>query len=85
MQLRPDVLVEELDREVVSDDAMLEALRPLLDHRSVRPLVDYVAQRLGVAGGERQITFEFSAGRLRRTQLGHGPIGNDELEQLARV
>lgn len=64
---------------------VVELLRPLLDRRPVEPLVEYLGGRLRLAAGERQVRFEFSDGHLRRTRIGHEPIGNQELEELARA
>jgi hypothetical protein len=60
-------------------------LRAQLDSRPVAPLVAYLAERLGLDDGERQMRFELSGGNLRRTRLGHEPIGNSELEWLAKL
>lgn len=82
---RAEQLVLELDREVGNDEAVVDVLRPLLDHRRLCFLIEYVAQRLRIADGQRQVSFEFTDGRLRRTHLAHGPVGTDELEVVARV
>ena len=64
--------------------ALSEELRATLALQGLRPLIEYVAQRLGYDDGERRLHFELSNGNLRRTRLGHEPIGNDELEWLGR-
>jgi hypothetical protein len=71
--------------EAMPDEEVVRLLRPLLDVRTVRPLLEYVAARLDLDDGERQARFEFSAGNLKRTRLEHHSVGNTELEGLARV
>ena len=70
----------------LSDENLVEALAPVLDRRPVKPLVEYVARRC-TRGSEQQLelTFHLSERRLRSTHVGHKAIGNQELEELARV
>jgi hypothetical protein len=70
----------------------VDALEELLDERlratgisPIRWRVERLAEKLGQGTGERSMTFHLSDGSLRRTELGHRPIGNQELEQLARA
>lgn len=83
----PTSLVDELVERVgvLPDREVVELLRPLLDHRDVAPLVEYVGERLHQDNGHRQLHFELDGGKLHRTRLPSGPIGNVELEHLARV
>jgi hypothetical protein len=76
--------VYELARPL-TDRELLDMLRPVLDSRSVKPLIEYLASRLGMDEGERELSFSLSGGNLRRTKLDYGPIGNDELDRLAKV
>lgn len=66
------------------------ALDELLDERvralggqAIRWRVERLGELLGQSTGERTLTFHLSDGNLRRTELGHRPIGNQELEHLA--
>lgn len=83
--LPAEQLVAELDHAVGNDEAVVDLLRPLLDHRQLRFVIEYVAQRLALGDGHRQVSFEFTDGRLRRTNLAHGPVGTEELEVVARI
>jgi hypothetical protein len=65
--------------------ALPDELRAALASQGIRPLVEYLATRLGCDDGHRRIGFEFENGNLRRTRLGHDPIGNTELEWLAKL
>jgi hypothetical protein len=67
---------------------LVDLLRPLLDEHPVEPLLEYIASRLhrlGMDVGERELRFHLSDGRLRRTNFGGGPVGNQELERLAKA
>lgn len=64
---------------------LADDLRAELDASPLRLVVEYVAGRLGQDDGNRQIRFEFENGNLRKTRLHHEPVGNVELEGLARV
>jgi hypothetical protein len=65
--------------------ALTEEVRASLAGQGVRPLVEFIAELLGCDDGERQLRFELSNGNLRRTRLGHEPVGNTELEWLAKM
>jgi hypothetical protein len=65
--------------------ALPDELRSALTGHGIRSLVEYLAERLDCDDGERQMRFELSNGSLRRTRLGHEPIGNTELEWLAKM
>jgi hypothetical protein len=55
-----------------------------LSRLNVRPLAQYLAERVGVTDGEHwKIVLEGGAGELRRTEIAHVHIGNVELEQRA--
>jgi hypothetical protein len=60
-------------------------LRRELDAEPVRAIVEYLAGRLGLTVGEREIAFTFTNGALRRAHVHASPIRNEELEQLARA
>jgi hypothetical protein len=66
-------------------DELLEQRVRALGAEPIRWRVERIAELLGQATGERTLTFHLSDGNLRRTELGHRPIGNQELEQLARA
>lgn len=82
-------LVERLNEELSGADPGLaiDFLRPVLDRRPIEPIVEYLAYRLAPLQGEgdRRVTFEYTSGSLRRTRFAHDPVGNRELEELARV
>lgn len=59
-------------------------VRQVLDTLPVRPIIEYVAERLGLDDGHQHVRFELEGGNLRRTRLGREPVGNTELEVLAQ-
>jgi len=68
-----------IDPDVLPADA-----RAVLDRLKVRPLAEYLAERVGVTEAEHwEITLEGALRDLRRTKLSHVHIGNLELEQRA--
>ena len=83
----PHALAELLAERVraLTDEQVVEVLRPLLNERRVEPLIEYVGERLRLDGQVQNATFHFTDGGLRNTELGHRSIGNVELEELARV
>ena len=75
----------ELPYDPVALDELLDQRVRALGAGPIRWRVERLAELLGQATGERTLTFHLSNGHLRRTELGHRPIRNDELEQLART
>jgi hypothetical protein len=63
--------------------AELDRLERLLDRLPVETLIEYVARRLGLVEGHRQMHFSLHNGGLHETRLPTGPIKNPELERLA--
>ena len=58
-------------------------LRSRLDGESTGYLLEYLAERLGLATGNVTLEARFENGRLVRTYMHRGPVGNRELEELA--
>ncbi len=81
-----EALVEELLERTrsFSDRQLVDLLRPLLAPRPLQPLIEYVAERMHHDTGERELTFHLSDGNLRRSGFKGHPVGNQELEHLAR-
>jgi hypothetical protein len=75
-----------LDQRLSLPDAeVVELLRPMLERRTVEPLIEYIGERLGQDDGHHTMRFELDNGNLRKSGLDHASIGNDELEHLAKV
>lgn len=87
-ELEPEAIADYLDERLHRPERVdfIEVLRAVLTPRPIEPLIEYIAERIPQLQLEHaHVRFEFEGGRLRRTRLGQEPIGNDELEQLARV
>ena len=61
-----------------------DTLRTALDAGELRPLVEYVAARLGCDDGIWTLEFGIDGGNLRRAHMKRGPIGDRELEVIGR-
>lgn len=56
-----------------------------LNEIPVRPVIEYVALRLGLVDGHDghwSMRFELERGTLRRAEISHSQIGNTELETM---
>jgi len=87
-ELEPEAIAEYLDERLHRPERgdFVEVIRALLTPRPIEPLIEYVAERIPqLQSAHAHVRFEFEAGHLRRTRLGQEPIGNPELEQLAKV
>ena len=63
-------------------ETLPEPARAALDAGPVRPIVEYLLDRLGCAEGHWRIDVEARDGRFRRGALRRGPFGADELERF---
>jgi hypothetical protein len=72
--------------DVAAEDTDLaDELRHRLNGLPVlNPVVEYIANRLGVGAGHWHMRFDLKDGHLHRTAIEHSSIGNVELQELRR-
>jgi hypothetical protein len=67
----------------IDPDVLPAEARAVLDRLNVRPVAEYLAERVGLTDAANwRIILAGSGACLRRTELSHVHIGNSELEHL---